>query len=58
MEEQTLGDNSKVEKVDLNAIKQERDENEFFAYTNSLLQDGYFLTQCEKYCKIKEEIDK
>lgn len=48
-------DSSKVEKLDLNLIEQEREKEEFFEYTSKLLKDEYFLQQCKKYVKLKEE---
>lgn len=47
--------NSKIEKIDLNLIEQEKQKEEFFDYTSKLLKDEYFLKQCKKYIKLKEE---
>ena len=46
---------SKIEKVDMSAIKIERDKQEFNDKIESLLGDYLFMKNCDKYLKIKDK---
>ena len=49
-----LAEGASVEKIDLSAVKRERDRESFYNTIESLLNDVDFANKCKKYLKIKE----
>ena len=49
-----LAEGASVEKIDLSAVKRERDRESFYNTVESLLNDVDFANKCKKYLKIKE----
>ncbi|MBR7172649.1 MAG: hypothetical protein IKD36_02525 [Clostridia bacterium] len=50
-----LAEGATVEKIDLSAVKKERDRESFYNTVESLLNDVDFANKCKKYLKIKED---
>ena len=49
-----LAEGATVEKIDLSAVKQERDKETFYNTVETLLNDVEFVNKCKKYVRIKE----
>ena len=49
-----LAEGASVEKIDLSAVKRERDRETFYNTVESLLNDVDFANKCRKYIRIKE----
>lgn len=49
-----LAEGASVEKIDLSAVKRERDRESFYNTVESLLNDVNFANKCKKYLRIKE----
>lgn len=47
--------NSKVEKIDMSIVEYERKKDEFYAYTQELLNDSNLIRQCNEYLRYREE---
>lgn len=46
---------TKVEKIDMKAVKLEKDRNKFYEITEKILKDNKFLNDCKKYLEIKNK---
>lgn len=44
---------SKVEKVDIKAVRFEQDKSKFYEKINIMINDAAFVNKCKKYLEIK-----